>query len=58
MVLKLEKIFRVLHRGFGRREITWVQTGFFRCADEFPAWKGELHGTQTNKSAYLRKMAV
>lgn len=22
-VLKLEKIFRVLHRGFGRREITW-----------------------------------
>lgn len=23
MVLKLEKIFRVLHRGFGRREITW-----------------------------------
>ena len=46
MVLKLEKIFRVLHPGFGRREITWVQTGFFRCADEFPAWKGELHGTQ------------
>ena len=24
MVLKLEKIFRVLHRGLGRREITGV----------------------------------
>ena len=24
-----------------------AQTGFLRCADEFPAWKGELHGTQT-----------
>ena len=23
MVLKLEKMFRVLYRGFGRREITW-----------------------------------
>lgn len=40
MVLKLEKIFRVLHRGFGRREITWVQTGFLRCIDGFPVWKG------------------
>ena len=25
-----------------------AQTGFLRCADEFPAWKGELHGTQTH----------
>ena len=26
-----------------------AQTGFLRCADEFPAWKGELHGTQTGE---------
>ena len=52
MVLKLEKMFRVLHRGFGRREITWVQTGFFRCADGFPVWKGvKLQGSQTSKKS-------
>ena len=28
-----------------------AQTGFLRCADEFPAWKGELHGTQTLRCA-------
>ena len=27
-----------------------AQTGFLRCADEFPAWKGELHGTQTHRN--------
>ena len=28
--------------------ITWAQTGFFRCADGFPVWKGvKLQGTQT-----------
>ena len=42
----------MLHRGFGRREITWVQTGFFRCADGFPVWKGvKLQGSQTSKKS-------
>ena len=42
----------MLHRGFGRREITWVQTGFFRCADEFQDWKGvKLQGSQTSKKS-------
>jgi len=27
-----------------------AQTGFLRCVDEFPAWKGELHGTQTHRN--------
>ena len=27
-----------------------AQTGFLRCADEFPAWTGELHGTQTHRN--------
>lgn len=42
----------MLHRGFGRREITWVQTGFFRCADGFSVWKGvKLQGSQTSKKS-------
>ena len=34
-VLKLEKMFRMLHRGFDRREITWAQTGFFDVPMDF-----------------------
>ena len=33
--------------GFADVKLHGAQTGFLRCADEFPAWKGELHGTQT-----------
>ena len=31
MVLKLEKLFRMLHCGFGRREITWLKPDFLMC---------------------------
>ena len=33
-----------------KKKLHGTQTGFFWCADEFPAWKGELHGTQTHRN--------
>ena len=49
----------MLHRGFGRREITWVQTGFFRCADGFPVWKGvKLQGAQTDIHYIVKSFKV
>ena len=39
MVLKLEKLFRMLHCGFGRREITWLKPDFLMCR-----WISSLEG--------------
>ena len=47
MVLKLEKIFRVLHRGFGRREITWYSNTIQSTPRAYGGRRVKLHGTQT-----------
>ena len=45
MVLKLEKLFRMLHCGFGRREITWLKPDFLMCR-----WISSLEGWITGYS--------
>ena len=43
-------LHKAAYLGLEGSKLQGAQTGFLRCADEFPAWKGELHGTQTHRN--------